>query len=194
MSQPESSKTDVQASTAPPPDEGKAATPPSGAGGGRWYAFRTEDWERWKQAATPALRRHVESVENCSLCLLSVERVAEAFMLPPPGNKFFPRHVKAAYGQWKDEHPDRGLRSAEFSVSFRAEHGHGPSFKQLGDGLGWALPRSVLGFVVVRLVANKWLARTGEVPWTLRPGPAAQQRGIVLPAARKPAAAVSPLS
>ncbi|WP_337192468.1 hypothetical protein [Streptomyces sp. YIM 132580] len=176
-----------------PPTEEEKALRPSRAGAGRWYAFRTEAWERWKKAATPALRRHVESVEHCSLCFLSVERVAEAFILPP-GNKFFPRHVKAAYGQWKDEHPDRGPRSAEFSVSFRAEHGHGPSFKQLGDGLGWALPRSVLGFVVMRLVANEWLARTGEVPWTLRPGPAAQQQGIVLPAARKPAAALSPLS
>lgn len=52
---------------------------------------------------------------------------------------------------------------------------------------------AVLGFVVMRLVANEWLARTGEVPWTLRPGPTAQQQGIVLPAARKPTAAVSPL-
>ncbi|MET8658619.1 hypothetical protein [Streptomyces griseus] len=74
-------------------------------------------------------------------------------------------------------------------MAFRAEHGHGPSFKQLGDGLGWTLPRSVLGFVVVRLVANEWLARTGEVPWTLRPGSAAQQQGIALPAARRPTAA-----
>ncbi|MFJ6493471.1 hypothetical protein [Streptomyces californicus] len=193
MSQSESSKTDVQAGAAAPPGEGKTAIPPAGAEAGRWYAFRTEDWERWKTAATHALRQHVESVERCALCPWSVERVAEAFMLPP-GRKFFPRHVKAAYGQWKDEHPDRGPQSAEFSVAFRTEHAHGPSFKQLGDGLGWELPRPVLGFVVMRLVANEWLARTGEVPWTLRPGPAAQQQGIVLPAARRPAAAISPLS
>lgn len=85
----------------------------------------------------------------------------------------------------------RDLQAAEFSVAFRAERGHGPSFKQLGDGLGWTLPRSVLGFVVVLLVANEWLARTGKVPWMLRPGPAARQRGIALPTARRPTAAAS---
>lgn len=167
-----------------PPTEEEKALRPARAGAGRWFAFRTEAWEQWKDAATPALRRHVESVEHCALCSQSAERVAEAFMLPA-GNKFFPRNVKVAYGQWKDEHPDRGPQAADFTVAFRAEHGHGPSFKQLGDGLGWTLPRPVLGFVVVRLVANEWLTKTGEVPWTLRPGSAAQQQGIALPAARR---------
>lgn len=101
----------------------------------------------------------------------------------PAGNKFFTQKAKVAYGQWKDEHPDRGPKAAGFTVAFRAEHGHGPSFKQLGDGLGWTLPRPVLGFVVVR--ANEWLTNTGKVPWTLRPGTAAQQQGIALPAARR---------
>lgn len=44
MSQPESSKTNVQVGTAPPPGEG--------------------------QAATPALRRHVGSLEHCALSRL----------------------------------------------------------------------------------------------------------------------------
>ncbi|MET8658620.1 hypothetical protein [Streptomyces griseus] len=60
--------------------------------------MRTEDWELWKDAASPALRRHVESVEHCALCSLAVERVADAFMLPA-GKRFFPRNVKVAYGQ-----------------------------------------------------------------------------------------------
>ncbi|MFJ7063625.1 hypothetical protein ACIQVA_39320 [Streptomyces microflavus] len=120
-----------------------------------------------------------------------MERVAKAFILPA-GNGFFPWHVKTAYGQWKDEHPDRGPQAADFTVAFRTEHGHGPSFKQLGDGMGWELPRPVLGFVVTRLVANEWLTKTGEVPWTLRPGAAAQQQGIVLPAARRQTTTVAP--
>ncbi|WP_406241598.1 hypothetical protein [Streptomyces anulatus] len=170
-----------------PLTEEEKALRPARAGAGRWFAFRTEAWEQWKDAATPALRRHVESVEHCALCSQSEERIAEAFMLPA-GKKFFPRNVKVAYGQWKDEHPDRGPQAADFTVAFRAEHGHGPSFKQLGDGMGWTLPRPVLGFVVMRLVANEWLTKTGEVPWTLRPGSAAQQQGIALPAARRPTA------
>ncbi|MCX4444847.1 hypothetical protein [Streptomyces sp. NBC_01789] len=172
----------------PPTDQERALRRPARPGSARWFEYDPEAWNRWKTAATPALRHHVESVESCSRCALSVERVAESFMLPPGINKFFSQNVKIAYGQWKDEHPDRGRQAAEYTVAFRAEHGHGPSFKQLGDGLGWTLPRPVLGFIVNRLLANKWLTKTGDVPWTLRPGTAAQQQGITLPAARKPQA------
>ncbi|MFE4692136.1 hypothetical protein ACFRH6_19030 [Streptomyces sp. NPDC056749] len=169
----------------PPTEEEQAMRRPVRTAVGQWFAFHADAWEQWKDAATPALRRHAESVERCALCALPVERVAEAFMLPA-GNKFFSRKVKVAYGQWKDEYPDHGPQAARFTVAFRDEHGHGPSFKQLGEGLGWTLPRPVLGFIVVRLVANGWLTSTGQVPWTLRPGEAAQQQGIALPAARKP--------
>ncbi|WP_257137992.1 hypothetical protein [Streptomyces sp. b84] len=173
----------------PPTDEEKALRRPAPAWAGPLFAFDADAWERWKTAATPALQRHVESVERCTRCAPAVERVAEGFMLPTR-NTFVPRKVKIAYGQWKDEHPDRGPQAAEFTVAFRAEHGHGPSFRQLGNGLGWTLPRPVLGFAVSRLVANEWLTKTREVPWTLRPGTAAQQQGITLPTARKPAAPV----
>lgn len=173
----------------PPTDQERSRRRPARAGAGRWFEFSPEAWEQWKDAATPALRRHVESVEHCALCALPVDRVAEAFMLPM-GNKFFPQNVKVAYGKWKDEHPDRGPQAARFTVAFRDQHGHGPSFKQLGEGLSWTLPRPVLGFVVLRLVANQWLTNTGEISWTLRPGAAAQQQGITLPTARRPAVPV----
>jgi hypothetical protein len=94
------------------------------------------------------------------------------------------KQTKILYGQWKDTHPDRGPQTAAFTVAFRAEHGHGPSFRQLGQGLGWDLSHQLRGFVVQRLLANGWLTSTGTVPWTLRPGPAAQDHGITLPRAR----------
>ncbi len=151
--------------------------------------FDAAAWEQWKNVASPALRRHVEAVEYCAVCALPVERVAEAFTSAVRSH-FFPQAVKNAYGEWKDAHPDRGPQAAEFTVSFRAEHGHGPSYAQMCAGLGWALKGPLRGFVVTRLLANEWLTDTGTVPWTLRPGQAAQARGIVLPKARSAAAAV----
>ncbi|MEU4969106.1 hypothetical protein [Streptomyces smyrnaeus] len=95
-----------------------------------------------------------------------------------------------AYGQWKDAHPDRGPQAARFTVTFRAEHGHGPSYRQLCMGLDWKpINWQVRGFIVQRLLSSEWLTSTGTVPWTLRPGPAAQEQGITLPGARTSAAA-----
>lgn len=147
--------------------------------------FDAAAWAQWKSMATPALRRHVEAVEHCETCALPVVRVAEAFT-GSDCSQFFSKSVKAAYGDWKDAHPDRGPQAAEFAVAFRAEHGHGPSYAQLCAGLGWGLKGPLRGFVVKRLLANEWLTDTGTVPWTLRPGKAAQAQGIVLPAARPP--------
>jgi hypothetical protein len=155
------------------------------AGGG--FRFSAEQWAGWKEQATPALRRHVEAVETCRVCALPAPRVAAAFMAPP---RTFPvqRSAAAAYGAWKDAHPDRGPLAAEFTVAFRAEHGHGPSYNQLCRGLKWNLPDFLRSFVVQRLRANGWLTDTSPVPWTLRPGQAAHAQGIMLPAP-KPVAA-----
>ncbi|KPI02912.1 hypothetical protein OK074_5062 [Actinobacteria bacterium OK074] len=152
------------------------------------FQFDAGAWAQWKSTVTPALRRHVESVEYCAVCALRPERVAEAFMTPAR-SQFFSKNVKAAYGEWKNAHPDRGPLAAEFTVTFRSEHGHGPSYGQLCSELGWDLKRSLRGFIVRRLLANEWLTDTAPVPWTLRPGPAAQAQGIVLPKARGSAVA-----
>ncbi|WP_164540957.1 hypothetical protein [Streptomyces abyssomicinicus] len=151
----------------------------------RAFVFTEEAWAAWKDAGTPALRRHVESVEGCPLCALPRDRVAEAFMVPAEPVVFRPS-TESAYGRWKEAHPDRGPRSAEFTVAFRAEHGHGPSFRQLFAELGWDVPKrpQLRAFAVGRLTSNGWLTTTGQVPWTLRPGPAAQEQGITLPRAR----------
>lgn len=180
----------------PPTNEEKAAEPPTAQAKAAatvtpGFEFSADTWTQWKNAATPALRRHVENVEHCTLCALPPERVAEAFMLPPRP-QFFSKNTKAAYGQWKDAHPDRGPQAARFTVAFRAEHGHGPSYRQLGEGLGWAPGRPVLGFIVQRLLSNEWLTSTGQVPWTLRPGQAAQEQDIALPTARSSVAAAAP--
>ncbi|MGW7360426.1 hypothetical protein ACWGI0_28290 [Streptomyces sp. NPDC054802] len=168
--------------TAEPPEGDTEAVRPSTPG----FQFSADGWTQWKNTTTSALRRHVESVEYCAVCALPPERVAEAFMtLGRP--QFFSKNVKAAYGGWKNAHPDRGPLSAEFTVAFRAEHGHGPSYRQLCSGLGWDTKRSLRGFIVVRLLANEWLTGTAPVPWTLRPGKAAQAQGIVLPKARSSA-------
>ncbi|MEV6792261.1 hypothetical protein AB0M87_09725 [Streptomyces sp. NPDC051320] len=131
-------------------------------------------WKAWKEEASAALRRHVEAVEQCPLCDVPTERVAEAFMakpVPPP----FLSWVRTAYGEWKNSHPDRGPRAARFAANFRAEHGHGPSGKQLCEGVGWGdQPSELRSFIVRRLVANEWLTSTAPVPWTLRPGRAAR--------------------
>ncbi|CAL9480657.1 hypothetical protein SUDANB176_03041 [Streptomyces sp. enrichment culture] len=174
----------------PTPEE-QAAEPPEGAtdavrASTPGFQFSADAWAQWKSSATPALRRHAESVEYCPLCALPPERVAEAFMTPGRP-QFFSKNVKAAYGEWKSAQPDRGPRAAEFTVAFRAEHGHGPSYRQLCSGLGWDVKHSLRGFIVGRLLVNAWLTDTAPVPWTLRPGKAAQAQGIVLPTARSSA-------
>ncbi len=165
----------------PPTEEERAhtaATKPA-----RGFHFDADAWLRWKEAATPGLRRHMESIESCALCEFAPDRVAEAFMTPSRA-QFMSKQTKTLYGQWKSEHPDRGPQVAAFTVTFRAEHGHGPSFRQLGDGMGWDVPHQLRCFIVQRLLANDWLTTTGTVPWTLRPGTAAQAHGITLPRAR----------
>ncbi|MFJ1823397.1 hypothetical protein [Streptomyces sp. NPDC088178] len=173
----------------PTPEEHAAEPPESDTGAvrpsTRVFQFNIDVWTQWKNAATPALRQHAESVEYCAVCALAPERVAEAFMTPGR-HQFFSKSIKAAYGQWKNAHPDRGRLAAEFTVAFRAEHGHGPSYRQLCSGLGWNVKHSLHGFIVKRLLANAWLTETAPVPWTLRPGKAAQAQGIVLPTARRP--------
>ncbi|MFJ2875527.1 MULTISPECIES: hypothetical protein [unclassified Streptomyces] len=153
--------------------------------------FDAAAWTQWKNVATPALRRHAEAVEYCAVCALELGQVAAAFMerVQP---QFVPKWIKNAYGDWKEAHPDRGPQAAEFTVVFRAEHGHGPSYNQLCSGLGWDVCRSVRSFIVRRLLSNEWLMETSPVPWTLRPGVMAQAQGIVLPKARTAASVVRP--
>jgi hypothetical protein len=153
--------------------------------------FDAAAWAQWKNAATPALRRHAEAVEYCAVCALEPGQVAAAFM-ERVGPQFVPKRIKNAYGEWKEAHPDRGPQAAEFTVVFRAEHGHGPSYNQLCSGLGWDVCRSVRSFIVRRLLSNEWLMETSPVPWTLRPGAMAQAQGIALPKARTAAASVRP--
>lgn len=87
----------------------------------------------------------------------------------------FQRKMLVAYAAWKETQPDRGPRAAQFAAAFRAEHGHGPSTKQLCVGLGWEPQgRGLWNIIVQRLIANEWLTNTAPVPWTLRPGSAAQ--------------------
>ncbi|MET7714426.1 hypothetical protein [Streptomyces sp. NPDC005407] len=69
--------------------------------------------------------------------------------------QFVPR-VRTAYGAWKDTQPDRGPRAAQFAAAFRAEHSHGPSIKQLFEGLGWRVQqRELRNFITQRLIANE---------------------------------------
>jgi hypothetical protein len=151
--------------------------------------FDAAAWNQWKNAATPALRRHAEAVEYCAVCALEPGQVAAAFMehVRP---QFVPKWIRNTYGEWKETHPDRGSQAAAFTVAFRAEHGHGPSYNQLCSGLGWDVCRSVRNFIVRRLLSNEWLMDTSPVPWTLRPGAIAQAQGIVLPTARTSTVAV----
>ncbi|MFF1921358.1 hypothetical protein ACFVW8_12395 [Streptomyces sp. NPDC058221] len=140
-----------------------------------------ERWAEWKSGVTPALLRHVEAVEQCPLCRLPFGQVAKAFMFSPAAVPA-PRSAFDAYDKWRDAHPDCGREAAAFTVAFRAEHGHGPSYGQLCRGLSWKkLSRTVRGLVVGRALAEGWLTDTSPVPWTLRPGKAAQAQGIVLP-------------
>ncbi|MGW0926081.1 hypothetical protein ACWD3J_44725 [Streptomyces sp. NPDC002755] len=160
------------------PDEPAAPRPPRTTRS--WPQISPAEWAQWKDKASPALRRHAEAVENCAVCTLPFDKVAPAFastryLLPAP------RYVREAYGSWKEKHPDRGPLASQFTIAFRAEHGHGPSCNQLCSGMGWNLPRTLRTFIVRQLLANEWLTDTAPVPWTLRPGKTAQAHGIVLP-------------
>ncbi|MFD9541459.1 hypothetical protein [Streptomyces sp. NPDC060022] len=139
-------------------------------------------WDAWKAQASVALRRHAEAVEHCPRCHMATVRVAEAFMRKAVPAQT-PASVRTAYGVWKDSQPDCGPRAAEFAAAFRAEHGHGPSVKQLCVGLGWKKQSRDLRILIVRrLIADEWLTNTEPVPWTLRPGRAAQtSRAVTAP-------------
>lgn len=147
----------------------------------RWVPpqFSADDWAQWKDAASPALRQHAEAVECCALCALPPADVASAFMA---GAVAVPsaRHLLAPYNAWKAKRPDHGLRAAPFTVAFRTEHGHGPSYGQLCAGLRWGMFRTLRTLVVGRLLTDGWLTETAHVPWTLRPGPTADTHGISL--------------
>ena len=134
--------------------------------------FDRQKWQAWKQHASPALRQHAEAVEQCPQCALATDRVVAAFMQPSVPLPFA-RRVTADYAAWKTRQGDRGPRAAQFVADFRVGHGHGPSLKQLCDGLGWKAYRELRAFIVSRLIVNEWLTNTTPVPWTLRPGPAA---------------------
>ncbi|WNI23422.1 hypothetical protein [Streptomyces sp. ITFR-16] len=145
-------------------------------------------WAEWKSGVTPALLRHVAAVEGCAVCRLPFGRVARAFMSAPSPVPA-PRSVLGEYETWRETRPDAGREAAAFTVAFRAEHGHGPSYGQLCRGLGWKkLSRALRGFAVGRALEEGWLADTSPVPWTLRPGRAAQEQGIVLPGQNRAAA------
>jgi hypothetical protein len=144
-----------------------------------WH-FNAEDWAQWKDRATPALRRHVEAVEHCAVCSMSQGRVATAFVNSAPAVTVG-ESVRIAFDAWQEAHHDSGPPAARFAVSFRVEHGHGPSYRQLCLGMGWKLKRSLRALVMEQLIADEWLTNTDPVPWTLRPGRAAQAQGISLP-------------
>ncbi|MEV7617675.1 hypothetical protein [Streptomyces sp. NPDC089799] len=141
------------------------------------------DWTQWLATARPGLRKHAGAVESCAVCSLPFERVTSAFMeeqvhLPPP------RRARDAYDAWKEKHPEHGEEAARFTIAFRAEHGHGPSYTQLCAGLGWKGRRSLKSLIVSGLLADGWLTDTSPVPWTLRPGATANAHGIALPVTR----------
>ncbi|MEU2025047.1 hypothetical protein ABZ565_23315 [Streptomyces sp. NPDC016469] len=140
-----------------------------------------ESWAAWKSGISPALLRHTEAVESCGLCRLPFARVAPAFMSGPSPLPA-PRAALDAYESWREAHPDCGREAALFTVGFRAEHGHGPSYSQLCKGLRWKkLGRELRGLIVHTLIAEGWLTSTPPVPWTLRPGKTAHAQGIALP-------------
>ncbi|MEU0134555.1 hypothetical protein ABZ172_11040 [Streptomyces sp. NPDC006296] len=142
-------------------------------------------WEEWKDRASVALRRHVEAVESCAACALSTSRVSEAFMRKAVPAQFGEK-ARRAYGVWAAAYPDQGPAAAASAAAFRAAHGHGPSVKQLCKELGWGkMSRELRIHVIRRLIAEGWLTNTDPVPWTLRPGRAAQTGA----AAAAPAAA-----
>ncbi|MFD3613466.1 hypothetical protein ACFWXA_36590 [Streptomyces atroolivaceus] len=131
-------------------------------------------WDEWKERASVALRRHVEAVEGCHECSLSTARVSEAFMRKAVPAQFEEK-VRRAYGVWEAKYPGQGPAAAEFAAAFRAAHGHGPSVKQLCTAMGWGkMSRELRIHVIRRLITEGWLTNTDPVPWTLRPGKAAQ--------------------
>ncbi|MEU0148734.1 hypothetical protein ABZ119_22610 [Streptomyces sp. NPDC006288] len=135
---------------------------------------RPQSWDEWKAGVSVALRRHVAAVEGCPECALSTARVSEAFMRKAVPAQFDEK-VRAACAAWEVRYPEQGPVAAEFAAAFRVAHGHGPSVKQLCKGLGWGkMSRDLRIFVVRRLIADGWLTNTDPVPWTLRPGRAAQ--------------------
>ncbi|MEU9031456.1 hypothetical protein AB0D46_28860 [Streptomyces sp. NPDC048383] len=138
-----------------------------------------ELWAQWKAEARPGLRRHAETVERCAICALPADHVASAFM-SDPGSIPSASHLSVRYREWKVNHPGHGIQAARFTVDFRAEHGHGPSYGQLCAGLRWGTFRTLRTLIVSRLLADEWLTDTSPVPWTLRPGDAAQAQGVVL--------------
>lgn len=151
----------MHAPAAPPPPRDRTAA-------------ESLSWDAWKAQASVALRRHAEAVEHCARCHMATVRVAEAFM-----RKAVPAQisegVRAAYAAWTETRPDRGPLAAQFAAAFRAEHGHGPSVKQLCVGMGWGKqPRDLRILIIRGLIADEWLTNTEPVPWTLRPGKAAQ--------------------
>ncbi|MEU8136509.1 hypothetical protein [Streptodolium elevatio] len=149
-------------------------------------AMDANDWRYWKDQRSPALRSHVDAVQHCALCAMPWEQVASAFTEAVQDPCRPSDNLRTAYGIWKRAHPDRGPQAAAFTVAFRAQHGHGPSIRQLCTGLGWEMWPPLRLLVVRRLLADGWLADTAPVPWTLRPGPAANAHGIALPRQRVP--------
>ncbi|MFD6415802.1 hypothetical protein [Streptomyces sp. NPDC060194] len=145
-------------------------------------------YEEWKAGVSPALRRHVEAVEGCTLCAMPLARVSEAFlgvMLPEQAST----KQRLAYEAWRQENPAPGPHAARTAAAFRAEHGHGPSVKQFCEAAGWRLKgRPLRGLVIAQLLAEGWLTNTAPVPWTLRPGRAA---GIATPRRATPGERVS---
>ncbi|MFE9829185.1 hypothetical protein ACFYPK_11115 [Streptomyces halstedii] len=141
-------------------------------------------WDAWKGGASVALRRHVEAVENCPRCGLSTARVSEAFMRKPVPAQADEK-VRAAYAAWRENQSEPGPRAARFAADFRAAHGHGPSVKQLCQGISERKqPRRLRIYLVRQLIAEGWLTNTEPVPWTLRPGKAAAPSGTSAPRVR----------
>ncbi|MCA1222381.1 hypothetical protein [Streptomyces sp. 8L] len=162
----------------PPVDQEQP--PPPTASASKRREISAEEWARWKAGTTPALRRHVDTVERCPLCEFPGDQVRTAFMIHGEPSAVSARLLEK-HEAWKAAHPDRGPLAARFTVAFRAEHGHGPSYNQLCGGLGWKFSRRLRGIVVGAILDDGWLTDTSPVPWTLRPGKTGQAHGIFLP-------------
>lgn len=144
-------------------------------------------WAEWKSGVSPALLRHVEAVEQCTLCRCSFGRVAKAFMSAPSPVPA-PRPAAGDHDTWKEAHPECGREAAAFTVAFRAEHGHGPSYGQLCKGLGWKkLSRSLRGLVVSGILADGWLAETSPCRGPCARGRPPRRRGSCCRVRRLPA-------
>ncbi|MYS10117.1 hypothetical protein GTW71_27620, partial [Streptomyces sp. SID6041] len=88
------------------------------------FRFDADAWSAWKDEASPALRRHVQSVEDCALCAFAAPAVAQAFTTCAPAGPPAPA-TRLRHRQWQEAHPEPGPRAAAFTVDFRARHGHG---------------------------------------------------------------------